>query len=278
MTRLNQFSLMYISGIMKPLFLFLSLFILAGCFGQNQKLTATAIDSELIENKIYLGFDGLSHKYYIVNNVLIKLDKFQKWEYKNVPLGNITSVDFINPLKIVVFYEDFNTLIILDNQLNEIQKLNLFDIDNTIFASKVGMASLNQFWIYNSLTQQILLFNYLKNTFKNIGNPIQENIKYTQSDFNNFYWIDKNNNWFSIDIFGKVILLANIPAWENIQIVDNDKLLFSSNNVLYCLNNKSKVIYEIEIVEKSFQKFYYKDQILAIFTNQQITNFKLKLP
>ena len=73
-------------------------------------------------------------------------------------------------------------------------------------------------------------------------------------------------------------MLANIPPWENIQIIDNDRLLFSSNNVLYCLNNKSKVVYEIEIVEKSFQKFYFKDQILAIFTNQQIKNLKLKLP
>ena len=263
---------------MKNIVLFLFLCSQTVCFCQNQKLKTSAIHSEEIENKIYLGFDGLGNNYFIKNNIFIKQYDTQKWEYKNVPLGKITSVDYINPLKIVVFYEDFNTIIILDNQLNEIQKLNLFDIDNTIFASKIGMASLNQFWIYNALTQQILLFNYLNNTFKNIGNPIQESIKYTQSDFNNFYWIDENNNWFSIDIFGKVNLLANIPPWENIQIIDNDRLLFSSNNVLYCLNNKSKVIYEIEIVEKSFQKFYFKDQILAIFTNQQIKNLKLKLP
>jgi hypothetical protein len=264
--------------MMKNIVLFLFLCSQTVCFCQNQKLKTSAIHSEEIENKIYLGFDGLGNNYFIKNNVFIKQNDTQKWEYKNVPLGKITSVDYINPLKIVVFYEDFNTIIILDNQLNEIQKLNLFDIDNTIFASKIGMASLNQFWIYNALTQQILLFNYLNNTFKNIGNPIQESIKYTQSDFNNFYWIDENNNWFSIDIFGKVNLLANIPPWENIQIIDTDSLLFSSNNVLYCLNNKSKVIYEIEIVEKSFQKFYFKDQILAIFTNQQIKNLKLKLP
>ena len=263
---------------MKNIVIFLFLYSQTVSFCQNQKLKTSAIHSEEIENKIYLGFDGLGNNYFIKNNVFIKQNDTQKWEYKNVPLGKITSVDYINPLKIVVFYEDFNTIIILDNQLNEIQKLNLFDIDNTIFASKIGMASLNQFWIYNALTQQILLFNYLNNTFKNIGNPIQESIKYTQSDFNNFYWIDENNNWFSIDIFGKVNLLANIPPWENIQIIDNDRLLFSSNNVLYCLNNKSKVIYEIEIVEKSFQKFYFKDQILAIFTNQQIKNLKLKLP
>ena len=247
-------------------------------FGQNHKLKTTALDTKELENKTYVGFDGLGNNYYIKDNVFSKQNESQTWEYKNVALGKITSVDYINPLKIVVFYEDFNTIITLDNQLNEIQKLNLFDIDNTIFASKVGMASQDQFWIYNALTQQILLFDYLKNTFKNIGNPIQENIKYTQTDFNNFYWIDEINNWYSIDIFGKVTLLANIPPFEKIQIIDADKLLFSRDTILYCLDNKMKSVYEIEIVEKSFQNYYYKDQILAIFTNQQIKNYKIKLP
>ncbi len=256
------------------------LFLMPIClsFGQIPKLKTTEINSQILEDKIYVGFDGLGNNYFIKNNVFIKQNETQTWEYKNVALGKITSVDYVNPLKIVVFYEDFNTIITLDNQLNEIQKLNLFEIDNTIFASKIGMASQNQFWIYNALTQQILLFDYLKNTSKTVGNPIAENIKYTQSDFNNFYWIDEINNWYSIDIFGKVTLLANIPPFEKIQIIDHEKLLFSRDNTLYCLNNQSKTIFEIEIVEKSFRNFYYKDQILAIFTNQQIKNFKIKLP
>lgn len=263
---------------MKNAFFYFLLFSYTLGFCQNKKLKTTELSTQELENKTYIGFDGLGNNYYIKENVLIKQNEEKSWEYKNVALGKITSVDYLNPLKIVVFYENFNTIITLDNQLNEVQKLNLFEIDNTIFASKVGLASQDQFWIYNSLTQQVMLFDYLKNTFKNIGNPIQESIKYTQSDFNNFYWIDEINNWYAVDIFGKVTLLANIPPFEKIQVIDNDKLLFSRDNVLYCLNNLTKTIYEIEIVEKSFQNYYYKDQILAIFTNQQIKNYKIKLP
>ncbi|MFN3969105.1 hypothetical protein [Flavobacterium sp.] len=264
--------------MMKSALSFIILLVFTSGFGQNPKLKTTELNAQALEDKIYVGFDGLGNNYFIKNNVFIKQNEAQTWEYKNVALGKITSVDYVNPLKILVFYEDFNTIILLDNQLNEIQKLNLFEIDNTIFASKIGMASQNQFWIYNALTQQIMLFDYLKNTSKTVGNPIAENIKYIQSDFNNFYWIDEINNWYSIDIFGKVTLLANIPPFEKIQIVDHEKLLFSRDNTLYCLNNQSKTVFEIEIVEKSFQNFYYKDQILAIFTNQQIKNFKIKLP
>ena len=263
---------------MKNAIFFFLVFCCTIGFCQNKKLQTTALDTKELENKTYIGFDGLGNNYYIKDNVFSKQNESQVWEYKNVALGKITSVDYVNPLKVVVFYEDFNTIITLDNQLNEIQKLNIFDIDNTIFASKVGLASQDQFWIYNSLTQQIMLFNYLKNTSKIIGNPIQESIKYTQSDFNNFYWIDEINNWYAIDIFGKVTLLANIPPFEKIQIIDNEKLLFSRDNILYSLNNQTKVVHEIEIVENSFQNYYYKDQILAIFTNQQIKNYKIKLP
>lgn len=264
--------------MVKSALYFLLLLSCITTFSQHQKLKTTALSVAELDNKTYIGFDGLGNNYYIRNNVFIKEKDAQKWEYKNVALGNITSVDYVNPLKIVVFYEDFNTIITLDNQLNEIQKLNLFDIDNTIFASKIGLASQDHFWIYNSLTQQILLFDYLNNTSKNIGNPIQEGIQYTQSDFNNFYWVDEINNWYAIDIFGKVSLLANIPPFEKIQIIDSEKLLFSRDNILYCLNNVTKTVYEIEIVEKSFENYYYKDQILAIFTNQQIKNYKIKLP
>ncbi len=270
--------LRYISPMMyKRLFILFFLGLSLG-YAQKQRLKTTALDTAPLEPKQYVGFDGMENHYYIKDNVFLKEHGVQKWEYKNIALGTISAVDIINPLRIVLFYENFNTIVTLDNQLNVVQQLNLFDIDSSIFASKIGMAAQNQFWIYNALTQQVLLFDSLKHTFKTVGNPIQENIKYTQSDFNSFYWVDENNNWFAMDVFGKVTLLANIPPWQNIEILDRDRLLFSYDSVLYCLNTQSKVLYEIEIVEKSFQNFYYKDQILAIFTNQEIKNFKLKLP
>jgi len=231
-----------------------------------------------IEADTFIGIDGLGNYYSIKNNVFTKQKDNQNLEYKNISLGKISRVDILNPLKIVLFYENFNTVITLDNQLNEIQRINFSDVDNSIVATKVGMASQNQFWIYNTMNQKIGLFDYTKNNYTPIGNPIQNSIKDFHSDFNTFYWIDDMNNWYSSDIFGKVNLLASVPSYDKIQIIDSEKLLFSKGNEIYLLDNKAKVIIEIEIVEKSFQNFYYKDQILAIFTNQQITNYKIKLP
>jgi hypothetical protein len=69
-------------------------------------------------------------------------------------LGKITKVDLQNPLKIVLFYESFNVAP-LDNQLNEIQKINFSSNANPIVITATGIASQNQLWVYNSLNQQI---------------------------------------------------------------------------------------------------------------------------
>jgi hypothetical protein len=270
--------MLYFSIMMKKVLSILMLFVFLVQGIQCQTIKTTALSTTPLDNATFVGFDGLGYDYFIKDNVFSKRDAVQTWEYKNVALGKISAVDIINPLKIVLFYEDFNTIIIVDNQLNEIQKFNLFDLDSSIFASKVGMAAQNKFWIYNALTQQIMLFDYLNTTYKNVGNPVQESVTFTQSSFNEFYWIDEVNNWYSIDIFGKSTLLATIPVFDKVQVVDNDHLLFSKSDVLYCLNALTKTVYQIEIVEKTFQDFYFKDQILAIFTDQQVKTFKLKLP
>ena len=200
------------------------------------------------------------------------------WFYKNVVLGKITAVDIINPLQIVLFYEQFNTVILLDNQLNEIQKINFSRLEVPIMTSNVSFSGRNQLWIYNTINQKLGLFDTTKNTINEFAIPVQGTIKHSQSDFNNFYWIDDFNNCYSCTIFGKTTLLCNVPAYDHIQIIDKERLLFSVNNKLYILNYIKKSIFEIEIVENSFDNFYYKDQILAIFTDQEIKNFKITLP
>jgi hypothetical protein len=247
-------------------------------FCQNQKLTPTILDTKIVKADTFIGFDGLGNYYFIDNNVFTKQNSAKTWEYKNIALGKITKVDFINPLKILLFYENFNTAIILDNQLNEIQRVNFSDINSSIVVSKIGMAAQNQLWIYNSINQQIGLFDYSNNTYKTLGQPIQETIKNWQSDFNYFQWTDSKNNWYACDIFSKILFLGTIPSSKQIQIIDNEKLIFYDGEKLYYFNGKSQTISEIVIVEKSFENFYYKDQILAIFTNQQITNYKITIP
>ncbi|WP_264536083.1 hypothetical protein [Flavobacterium sp. N1736] len=250
-------------------------------FSQNKKIIATSISHYTIDVDEFLGYDSFGYSYQIKNNVFSKVKGSEVFEYKNVSLGNITKVDILNPLKIVLFYEDFNSVVLLDNQLNKMTEINFSQNNIPIVVSAIGMSTQNQLWVFNTLNQQIGLFDYLKNEYKTVSTPLTESIKYYQTDFNTFYWIDKKNNWFSCDIFGKTTPLGKVPDFDKIEITNPHQYIFSRANMLYfkdISDTNSNTISEIDILEKTFDKFCYKHQILSIFTTKQITNYKIVIP
>lgn len=243
-------------------------------FGQSQKVNPVLISKFKIDADEFIGYDSFGYSYQIKNNVFSKIKGNEIFEYKNVSLGNITKVDIQNPLKIVLFYEDFNSVVLLDNQLNKMTEINFSQNTIPIVVNAIGMSTQNQLWIFNTLNQQIGLFDYLKNEYKTVSIPLTESIKYYQTDFNTFFWIDKKNNWFSCDIFGKISSLGTVPDFDKIEIISPQKYIFSKANTLY-LRENTNTISEIEILEKTFDKYYYKDQILSIFTAKEILNYKI---
>ena len=263
---------------MKKVMLLLIIASFSVVSSQNQKITALKTDSIHFDGDQFLGYDSFGFYYTIKNNVFSKINTQDTLEYKNISLGKISKVDLQNPLKIVLFYENFNTVIILDNQLNEIQKINFSENTIPIVATAIGISSMNQLWIYNSMNQQLGLYDYLNNEYKTISVPFSESIKNYSSDFNVFHWVDNKNNWYTCDIFGKIISKAIIPDFEWIEIINENQLIYSKNAILTLYDLEKGGETEIEISEKTFKKFYYKDQILSIFTSEGITNFKIILP
>jgi hypothetical protein len=265
----------------KILFLFFIACFFSGAFAQNQKNVPVPVSNFTTDADEFLGYDSFGFSYQIKNNVFSKIKGTEIFEYKNVSLGKITKTDILNPLKIVLYYEDFNSVILLDNQLNKITEINFSQNNVPIVATAIGMSTQNQLWIYNSLNQQIGLFDYLKNEYKTVSTPLTENIKYYQTDFNTFYWIDEKNSWFSCDMFGKTTSLGKVTNFDKILIVGPKQYIFSKANLLYFKdihNDGSETISEIGIPQKSLNIFYYKDQILSIFTPKEITNYKIVIP
>ena len=260
---------------------FILIFLFLTCvtaFSQEQKLLVSRYETvDLVVDK-FVGIDKFGFQYFIKNNVLFKQKNGQSLEYKNLSLGKISKVDLQNPLKLLLFYEDFNTIVTLDNQLNETQRVNFSEHPTPIIVSATGIASQNRFWIYNSLTQQLGLYDYLKNTLQPLASPFQENLKYYDSDFNYFQWIDGKGNWNSCDVFGKITTIGKMEAFEHLQFIGDRQLLYSNEGRLYVLDVKNDKKYTLENVEKSFESFYYKDQILSIFTPNGITNYKITIP
>ena len=251
--------------------------IICNVYSFGQTLKTDFMDNIDINSNDFIGFDVIGTIYYLNQNVFYSKSGKQIFEYKNIDMGKPSRIDIQNPLKIVLFYENFNTIITLDNQLNELQKINLSDLETPINAVAIGISSNNNVWVYNTFDNKIGLFDYLKKTYKSISNPIITKLKYYQTNFNNFYFLDEDNNLFECTIFGQMNFLFKTPVFDKILIVNSNEIIYSYKNELFVFDVNKKIAQRIEIYEKSFENFSYKNQILTIFTNQKFSNYKINL-
>ena len=263
---------------MKKIVLFIAFLLSSLMHCQYTDPVASQMGLEFIKADQYIGEDALGYKYFIKNSTLFKIKNGENYQYKNIYLGKISKVDIQNSLKIVVFYESFNTVVILDTLLNEVQKIDFSINKQNIVASAAGISSRNNIWVFNSVNQQIGLYDYLKKEYKNIAIPTNKAIKYYQTNVNNFFWINENNNTYSCDVFGKIMNLGHIPDFDLVQLVSNLSVIYKKDGILYyyILNGDKNIVINLE--EKSYLSFYYIDQNLSIFTDEGITKYQINLP
>ena len=245
-------------------------------FSQNT-IPSEKLDSNAWEIDNYLGFDNQNNQYGIKNNVIIKRST-TNFEYKNIGLGKITNIDFQNPLQIIVFYKDFNTVVLLDNQLNELKRIDFNLNPELIQLEAVGLSAQNQLWIYDGITNRIGLYNITNDHLKWISTPIKSGIKNYFSDYTFFYWINDTNQLFSSTIYGTINTLGTVPKHDKMQLLSNSTALYFHENEIYFYEITKERSSKIKLTENFVGNFFFKDGILAIFTQNIITNYKLILP
>lgn len=244
----------------------------------QEKAIVTLLEKKMVDADVYFGTDNLGYIYFSKGNVFCKQKDSEFYQYKNPALGSITKVDINNPLNIVLFYEPFNVVISLDNQLNEIRKINFSEQTESMAVTAIGLASQNQLWVLNSLNMRLGLYDIKKNAVHYIGTPFAYNVKFYHSDFNYFYWIDTQNNRYVCDIFGKIIFLGKSPDAEKVFFISKYELLYMENNELWWFDSQKDSRTKLGVDKKTFQNFSYKEQILTIFTEKEISTYKINLP
>jgi hypothetical protein len=137
-----------------------------------QEINASLFLKTPLDAEIFIGVDDFQNLYYINNNILYKQNKHNIFSYINVSLGKIAMVYIQNSFKLIVFYADFNAVMILDNNLNELSekidftKETLFN--NVLF---VTGSSQNNLWLYAD-DNKLHLYDYKNLAEKHQTQPI----------------------------------------------------------------------------------------------------------
>ncbi|WP_136669024.1 hypothetical protein [Flavobacterium sp. H122] len=261
----------------KTILLFILLLSSIG-FCQYNNIIASQMSTKFIQADTYIGNDAVGFEYFTKNNTLFKFNGNAKFQYKNIYMGKISRVDLQNPLRILLFYENFNTIIALDSQLNEIEKINFNENNPNLIVAAMGIAARNKYWIFDQTTQQLNLYDLKKKSLQPIGVPLNSSIKNYASTYNLFFWVDQENKFYLCDIFGKISEIATLPDYDAIYLTDESVLAYQKDEKLYFYDLQRKVSITIENVQKTFLSYTYKNQNLAIFTTEGITNYKINLP
>lgn len=241
----------------------------------SQEIVARLVNKQPLSAQVFVGVDKFSNIYYTQDRTLYKTNEQGTIEYAALNLGEITSVDLINPLKISVYYKQSNTLVQLDNTLTETDRYNFSTIEdfrNTAFAST---ANDRRIWIFNTDLQQLELYDYRLNKVV-VAFPPLENIPTTYASNFNFCSVQTQGVLTTYNIYGT--LTNEIPTdlmFEKLAQT-NSVIIGLCDGALYAKFEESDSFQAIDNLEFTAQEFSLIGEILYIYDGHNLMTYTIK--
>lgn len=224
--------------------------------------------------------DNLGYVYLVKGTQISRFDsdliKIAQYDYKLN--GEITTVDVSDPFRVLVFYEDFNRIIFLDNNLTELR--DPIFLDDLLIYSTNAVCSSNQggFRVYDNQNSSVISFNKDLNITQTGTNlySISENqnvIKIKES--NNFVYVLLNSG--KLVILDKFANFVKKPDWKNIKTFDciNDKLYLLINSEIYFSDENYELIKFSDLEVANIVDFAISVNRLYILTEKSLITFKI---
>jgi len=213
-------------------------------------------------------------KYTYNKTFLKKIKDKVYYNYSNLQLGEITSVDVFSPSKMKLFYRDFNTAIILDNRLAEMDKIDFNTIKPYRNISHISTGFGNRLWIFNQDLQQLELYNYKTGEVSAKTAPVQSNVVDIKSSYNNC-WLLTENYLYKYDAYGSLIYKIENKNYIAMALSYDNIILQSSDKNLHYLSKIDQTILPIELPKLLIKQFLLNRGSLYIYDNEFLYEYQL---
>ena len=146
--------------------------------------------------------------------------------------GQATLIDVSNPLKVLVYYRDFATIVMLDRFLNQINSIDLRK-QNILQVRAIGQSYDNKIWVYDELESKLKKIDddgsVLQETpdFRQLFETAPSPQKIFDQD-KYVYLYDSAQAVFVFDYYGALKNKIPIPGWKNFKVTG--KYIFGSQN------------------------------------------------
>jgi len=150
--------------------------------------------------------------------------------------GKIAYIDVTNPLKILLFYEEFGTIVMLDRFLNNVNSIDLRQL-GFYQVTCIGLAYDNNIWVYDALAgklnkissdgTQITQTNDIRPFTDSVPEPI---VLDDQGGL--VYLFDPHQGAFVFDHYGGYQKLIPLKDWRHFSVINNTLLGWNGREFL----------------------------------------------
>ena len=226
--------------------------------------------------------DNFENIYTVKGDELFKFNKHGDLlnQYSSKLLGNITSIDVSNPLKILVYYQDLAQIVFLDNTLSSQNNTLALDEINLEQVNLVCSSVNSSIWAYDP---QLIRLVRLDNNSAIIAESA--NI-YTQirGELNPNFMVERNN-WLYLnnpekgilvfDIFGayaKTIPLKNLSYFQ----IAEGKIYYATGQKLNCFDQKTLSETSLEIPHTAINNIRMGKNKLFVLDSHSIKVYEIR--
>lgn len=227
----------------------------------------------LIADSFY-GVDDFGAVYYGVNDAFIKKSGKGIQQFYDVQLGDLTEVDLINPLRILLFYKDTQTVVLLDNRLNEKQRVSLSEIIPSRFFEHARLAGERRLWLHDLDQNRLELYDYINNKTLISTAVLKDKVSQFLSDYN-FCHVVSENHIETYNSYGSKT--STIPfVTGSILDYDFERLVILENNQIKVMKMdkeyrfRESEITTITVFEKDVNSLYLKSGKLYIWHGKRV--------
>lgn len=212
--------------------IYFTILLTVGCTVRNKNIQISdtktyniAIESQIVK------VDNLN-RIYVVNdkNVVVNYSPENKelYRYANNRSGKISTVDVSNPLRVVLFYDDFNHVKVLDNTLSVISELSLSEMYSDITAC--SSTNDGHLWIYDPIQFRLLKIRDNGDILvesSNVNDFGMNNVVISEimEKNNTVVLCDKNKGFYIFDNLGQYQYHYNVGGIKN--------MVFDGRQVIY---------------------------------------------
>ncbi len=212
---------------------------------------AQTTDSTTIEK---IALDPLGQLYVVKEDneiIQYRADGSEGFRYNNNTLGRLGVIDPTNPFSILLYYPDFQTIVLLDRTLNEKSRILLSTLD-LIDIERVALGNDNFIWLYDAVDIQLKKLDQegkisfrsdrLNQLLQKIPDPDQ------LLALNRYLFLnDPDLGILVFDQFGRYETTLPVYQAESLQLVNEDRLIYTREGQVYSYDLRAFQEYPLDL-------------------------------